>query len=225
MTKLNRTDRAILERNRHKLRPDDGFATVVLDDDDVTMIAKHCPDLAEMGYRAGDETAARIISSLYRGILDEDDRAQNAAAEAERDKSNRRRASSGQSSGPRARNLRKSSEPKETRTEIFSATVTDSTTASRPAGTKFASRLTPLIDAVAEAIGKLSARIEALERRPILRDAGVFNQSQTYSRGDGVTFGGSFWICQEDGVTSKPGVGKLWRLAVKRGRDGKDAGQ
>lgn len=225
MTKLNRTDRAILERNRHKLRPDDGFATVVLDDDDVTMIAKHCPDLAEMGYRAGDETAARIISSLYRGILDEDDRAQNAAAEAERDRIEQEaREQRAVLRAPRAQPAKVIRTQRDADGNLF-ATVTDSTTASRPAGTKFASRLTPLIDAVAEAIGKLSARIEALERRPILRDAGVFNQSQTYSRGDGVTFGGSFWICQEDGVTSKPGVGKLWRLAVKRGRDGKDAGQ
>lgn len=57
-------------------------------------------------------------------------------------------------------------------------------------------------------------------RLPIVIDRGVFKEHATYSKGDGVTWGGSFWICQGD-AEGKPDSGKGWRLAVKKGRDGK----
>ena len=45
---------------------------------------------------------------------------------------------------------------------------------------------------------------------------------KTYERGDGVTWAGSEWHCNEP-TTTKPGDGsKAWTLKVKRGRDGKD---
>lgn len=56
----------------------------------------------------------------------------------------------------------------------------------------------------------------------IVLDRGVFKEGQAYQAGDGVTWGGSFWIAQEE-TNEKPEGGKGWRLAVKRGRDGKDA--
>ncbi len=52
-------------------------------------------------------------------------------------------------------------------------------------------------------------------------DRGVFDASKTYSRGDGVTYGGAWWIAQEE-TGEQPGTSKAWRLAVKKGRDGKD---
>ena len=55
----------------------------------------------------------------------------------------------------------------------------------------------------------------------VVLDRGVWRDG-TYQRGDGVTWAGSFWIAQED-TTDKPDSGKGWRLAVKRGRDGKNA--
>ena len=58
-------------------------------------------------------------------------------------------------------------------------------------------------------------------RLPVVIDRGVWKEG-AYRKGDGCTWGGSFWICQEDGATDKPDAGKSWRLAVKRGRDGKD---
>ncbi len=58
-------------------------------------------------------------------------------------------------------------------------------------------------------------------RLPIVTDRGVFKDGTGYRRGDGVSFGGSWFIAQED-TTEKPETGKGWRLAVKRGRDGKD---
>ena len=57
---------------------------------------------------------------------------------------------------------------------------------------------------------------------PLLIDRGVFLADATYERGDGVTSGGSFWIAQK-ATTSRPGDNNSdWRLAVKKGRDGKD---
>ena len=56
---------------------------------------------------------------------------------------------------------------------------------------------------------------------PYVRDVGVWTEGRSYLQGDGVTWAGSFWIAQED-TADKPDIGKGWRLAVKRGRDGKD---
>ncbi len=52
-------------------------------------------------------------------------------------------------------------------------------------------------------------------------DMGVYKEDSDYLRGDGVTFGGSFWFAQKDAPIGKPGQSDDWRLAVKRGRDGK----
>jgi hypothetical protein len=58
-------------------------------------------------------------------------------------------------------------------------------------------------------------------RLPIVIDRGVFKEGETYQKGDGVTWGGSFWIAQDE-TADKPDTGKGWRLAVKKGRDGRD---
>jgi hypothetical protein len=59
-------------------------------------------------------------------------------------------------------------------------------------------------------------------RLPVIVDCGVFTEGE-YTRGSAVTFGGSLWIAQKDSPEGKPGLSPDWRLAVKRGRDGKDA--
>ena len=55
----------------------------------------------------------------------------------------------------------------------------------------------------------------------IVLDAGVWREGTAYVAGDGVTLGGSFFIAQSD-TTAKPGASDDWRLAVKRGTDGRD---
>jgi Collagen triple helix repeat (20 copies) len=55
----------------------------------------------------------------------------------------------------------------------------------------------------------------------IVLDAGVWKEGAAYVTGDGVTLGGSFFIAQAD-TTAKPGASDDWRLAVKRGNDGRD---
>jgi collagen type III alpha len=53
-------------------------------------------------------------------------------------------------------------------------------------------------------------------------DRGVWKE-QDFEKGDGVTWGGSFFIAQRSTTDKeKPGESDGWRLAVKRGRDGRD---
>jgi hypothetical protein len=57
---------------------------------------------------------------------------------------------------------------------------------------------------------------------PVVLDKGVYKDDTAYEIGDAVTYGGAYWICQ-DNVKAAPGLPDSgWRLAVKRGRDGKD---
>lgn len=59
-------------------------------------------------------------------------------------------------------------------------------------------------------------------RVPVPVYQGVFKQGSRYEQGDAVTFGGSIWIAQTD-TNSRPQTDDTWKLAVKSGRDGKDA--
>ncbi|WP_395504721.1 hypothetical protein [Ectopseudomonas hydrolytica] len=55
-------------------------------------------------------------------------------------------------------------------------------------------------------------------------DRGVFSAEKAaqYETGDGTTYGGCYWIAQKDAPEGVPGSSADWRLAVKKGRDGKD---
>lgn len=51
---------------------------------------------------------------------------------------------------------------------------------------------------------------------------GIFVEGRAHEPGDTTTWGGSLWHCDES-TLDKPGEGsKAWRLAAKRGRDGRD---
>jgi len=65
----------------------------------------------------------------------------------------------------------------------------------------------------------LGGKVHQIKTAVVL-DAGVWKEG-AYSSGDGVTLGGSFFIAQAD-TTAKPGKSDDWRLAVKRGADGRD---
>ena len=62
--------------------------------------------------------------------------------------------------------------------------------------------------------------VERTIRLDTILDRGVWEQRK-YEKGDAVSYGGSLWIAQQD-TEDAPGTSKAWRLAVKRGRDGKD---
>ena len=65
--------------------------------------------------------------------------------------------------------------------------------------------------------------VEQTLRSPSLLYRGVFREGDQYDGGDAVTFGGSLWVALR-ATTTKPGDGSPdWRLAVKKGRDGRDA--
>lgn len=57
---------------------------------------------------------------------------------------------------------------------------------------------------------------------PGIIDRGTYVAGETYRKGDAVSWGGSLWIAQNDAPDGKPGEGGGFRLAVKKGRDGRD---
>lgn len=57
---------------------------------------------------------------------------------------------------------------------------------------------------------------------PINIDRGIFKDGQSYTAGDSVTWGGSYWIAQRATGAKPDSADSGWRLAVKKGRDGKD---
>ncbi len=63
--------------------------------------------------------------------------------------------------------------------------------------------------------------VEQVHRMPVVIDAGFYQEGTEYQKGDGTTFGGSYWIAQAD-TSAKPEIGSPdWRLAVRKGRDSK----
>lgn len=65
--------------------------------------------------------------------------------------------------------------------------------------------------------------IEKCVKIPALIDRGVYKAETPYETGDGVSYGGCFWIAKCDSPQGVPGSGETdWRRAVNRGRDGKD---
>lgn len=64
--------------------------------------------------------------------------------------------------------------------------------------------------------------IEKSVKIPAIIDRGVYSGEKSYEQGDGTTYGGCYWIAQKDSPEGVPGSSADWRLAVKKGRDGKD---
>jgi hypothetical protein len=72
-------------------------------------------------------------------------------------------------------------------------------------------------------LAKGEARHEFRIPFPVVLDRGVWEAERSYEEGDGVTWGGSWWIAQRATSAKPDGTESGWRLAVKKGRDGKDA--
>ena len=64
--------------------------------------------------------------------------------------------------------------------------------------------------------------IEKSVKVPAIIDRGVFSSEKGYEQGDGTTYGGCYWIAQKNAPEGVPGGSADWRLAVKKGRDGRD---
>jgi hypothetical protein len=85
-----------------------------------------------------------------------------------------------------------------------------------------------LRQAIKQSLGPLVDRIEALERRveKAMTYRGAYTRAAGYAPGDTVTHDGSAWVAVRGiGADEAPGASSGWVLAVKRGRDGKDAGR
>ena len=66
----------------------------------------------------------------------------------------------------------------------------------------------------------------AQAKLPGVRYRGVWAEQNEYGAGDSVTQGGSLWVAERGKSLGQPGVGASgWRLAVKRGSDGKSAAE
>ena len=83
--------------------------------------------------------------------------------------------------------------------------------------------LRELIGPLIERLDAQEARIAALEQQPIgVLDAGVWTLGKRYEQGDGVTWDGHYWVAQEP-TRTQPGDGSTpWRLAVRRGKQGRE---
>ncbi len=87
----------------------------------------------------------------------------------------------------------------------------------------------PAIDIAIEHDGERAFTIKtgggkALQfKLPAIIDRGVWRGDGRYERGDAVTSDGSLWIAREDDPSHEPGKGPQWRLAVTKGKNGRDA--
>jgi len=76
---------------------------------------------------------------------------------------------------------------------------------------------------IAPLTDRIAALEDAMKQEKSLAYKGVYAAGEVYDVGSLVTCGGSLWHC--DRLTkAKPGeAADCWTLAVKKGRDGKDA--
>ncbi|OWJ74628.1 carbohydrate-binding family V/XII protein [Haematobacter genomosp. 1] len=72
-------------------------------------------------------------------------------------------------------------------------------------------------------IAALEARMATLEAHPPLTYVGTHEAGKSYRKGEAVTANGSLWVAQRD-TDGTPGTNDGWKLAVKRGRDGRGGG-
>jgi hypothetical protein len=65
-------------------------------------------------------------------------------------------------------------------------------------------------------------RLKQLESRSWLEYRDVWKADVTYRADDAVTWDGCMWVARAASTNARPGRSECWRLAVKKGRDGKD---
>ncbi|WP_439574920.1 hypothetical protein [Phreatobacter sp.] len=96
-----------------------------------------------------------------------------------------------------------------------------------PAGGGLTKRELALAEVVMELLLRtevfpLEDRVKALESRPALEDHGVWTEGKVYRPGNAVSHGGSLWLAQCETSARPDTKDSGFRLAVKKGRDGKD---
>jgi hypothetical protein len=77
---------------------------------------------------------------------------------------------------------------------------------------------------IAATIAPIVARLDKLEMQHAdWKYVGVWSGDRQYSENNWCTYDGSVWHAQRDSKGAKPGDGDSWRLAIRRGQNGKDA--
>ena len=72
-------------------------------------------------------------------------------------------------------------------------------------------------------MGELRAELKALRADLDNRgDQGVWQAGQAYRKENGVTYDGHYWIAKRDTMATPGGSPDDWRLAVRRGKQGRD---
>ena len=95
-------------------------------------------------------------------------------------------------------------------------------------GRKIAAAIEPAIRGfverkIAAAVAPLLVQIKELQDRPKgLLYEGSWSEGSTYEKDSAVTYSGSLFVALRR-TSAKPEGSPDWRLAVKRGRDGRDA--
>lgn len=92
-----------------------------------------------------------------------------------------------------------------------------------------------IVDGVADIVIEMGEDQRAIEVRTMMASGEVkaaifttptmiyrdlFKEGRIYLKGDVVTWAGHMWVCKQD-TDAKPVEGDAWRIAVKRGQDGK----
>jgi hypothetical protein len=80
-------------------------------------------------------------------------------------------------------------------------------------------------ESIAAAIAPLVARLDKLEaQQAAWKYVGVWSAEREYQANNWTTHDGSVWHALRDSKGARPGDGgDSWKLAVRRGQDGKDA--
>jgi hypothetical protein len=83
----------------------------------------------------------------------------------------------------------------------------------------------PIIrDAIAAAVAPLVERLDKLEaQQAAWKYVGVWSAERSYQANNWATYDGSVWCALRDSKGAKPGDGDSWKLAVRKGQNGKDA--
>jgi hypothetical protein len=68
----------------------------------------------------------------------------------------------------------------------------------------------------------IEARLDALEAQPKMKYCGVWAADKAHAAGSFTTYDGALWHANVDAAGILPGDGKIWTLAVKRGRDARE---
>ena len=106
---------------------------------------------------------------------------------------------------------------------LAGALVDESTTMIRLMAASKYEMLDAIAECLAKAIGPLMKRVSTLEAQIEQRKyVGVWDQGTAYLQHNMVSYDGSVWFAKAN-TGSKPGTDGTWQLAVKKGRNGRDA--